>query len=130
MFVLIFLHVSRLFFHKLPRQSLQRHVLRNYVVGDERILPSFAAASGRVIAGLFAPRYRHIAFSEHSRVFHFVLRLGFEHVNAISRFGNEVGLVFRIVGALFVVNQELPFRGLEPLLCFTIQYHRKLALGV
>ncbi len=90
-------------------------------MGDEGVTPGFAAVLRGVGAGVGAPFDRGIALGEDDRVVHLFASFRLEHVDRISGLGNDVGLVLRIVGAMPVVNLELPLGGLEPFQGITLQ---------
>ena len=74
----------------------------------------------------------------HSQVFlrngvgcgRFVPALALQHVDHAVCLSDEIGLVFRIVGARFVVNRELTVRGPEPLRRLALQNYGQLAFSV
>ncbi len=56
--------------------------------------------------------------------------LRLQHVDHVFRLGDEVRLVFKVIGALPIENWNLPFGRLEPLDGVAFQNDRELTLGV
>ena len=74
-------------------QPSQRHVFRNHVVGNEDVLPRLSTVAERMGRGTVAPDNSGIFLGQYLRRSHFVLGLGLKHVDAVSRFRQEIRLV-------------------------------------
>ena len=71
-----------------------------------------------------------IGFYLNYRIGHFRLRLGFYHQNTIVGFSNKVRHVFWMFYAITIVNFELTFGWLKPLLRVTLQNYREATFGI
>ena len=122
--------LERLSGRELLGECGEGHVVGDHIVREQDVAPRLAAVGLGVVSGVLAPLHRDIAFGDHVRRLQFVARFGLKHVDVRRRLGDEVGLVFEVVGAGFVENLELALRRLEPLLRFALQDDGELTLGV
>jgi hypothetical protein len=79
-------------------------------------------------AGVLAPFYRGFPLCEHIRIFHLVSCLGFQHADGILSFGDEVRLVFQVIGARPVKYLKRVLRRPKPPLRFAVENDREDAL--
>ena len=79
---------------ELAGQSLQRHILRNGIVGNEYVCPGFTLIACGVIGGTTAPFDGNVLFCEDIGNCHLVRSFGLQHENAGLRLRDEIGLIF------------------------------------
>ena len=75
------------------RQTLQRHVLRNHIMRDKKVLPRLSPVLGCVLARVFTPRNGNVALGKDLRIVDLVFGFRLHHVNRVVRLGNEVRLI-------------------------------------